>query len=182
MPSWLLALFAGAVLTWLVAYASRLALVKRDVAANDRALGHLDDHLTTWVEDDTVRLQREVRQITEEMNTRNLMYSGEHGGQIARAKERALHAYRDQERTARSSEADIKGRETTRHALYRWWRKRPFGLTAPNAVRPIIDAWAAPVKRHLANPAEAPLRVDDPRTRTVKSTLAALENNPGALI
>jgi hypothetical protein len=91
----------------------------------------LDDHLTTWVEDDKVRLQRELHAITEDMSGQNLLYSGEHGVQIARAKERALHTYRDQERTARSQEADIRGRETTRHDFYRRWKKRPCGLTAP---------------------------------------------------
>jgi hypothetical protein len=38
-----------------VAHAGRVALIKREVEANDRALGVLDDHLRTWVEGDTVR-------------------------------------------------------------------------------------------------------------------------------
>jgi hypothetical protein len=181
MPSWLLALIAGAVLTWVVAYASRVALVKREVEANDRALDVLDDHLTTWVEDDTVRLRRELREISEAFNELNLFWGGHHGEQIALAKERALHAYRDQERTARSQEADIRARETTRHLIYRKCKKRPFGLTAPARLRPIIDAWAAPVRRHLSDAADPPVEVDDPRKRTVESTLADLASDPDAL-
>jgi hypothetical protein len=182
VPSWLLALIAGAVLTWLVAYGSRVALVEREVEANDRALDVLNDHLSTWVEDDTVRLRRELRAITEEMNKRGLLWSGEHGFRIALAKERALQTYRDQERTARSNEADIRGRETTRHSLYRQWKSRPFGLTAPDQVKPIIDAWAAPVRRHLSNPkVDQPRAIEDPRNRSVQSTLDDLASNPDAL-
>jgi hypothetical protein len=102
VPTWLVALIGGSVgsvLTWLIAYAGRIALVKREVEANDRALRVIDDHLRTWVEDDTVRLRRELHVITEALNKANLFWSGHHGDQIAQAKERALHRYRDQERT-----------------------------------------------------------------------------------
>jgi hypothetical protein len=183
VPTWLLALIAGAALTWVVAYAGRVALVRREVKANDRALAGIDAHLRTWVEDDTVRLRRELRDISETLNKEKLYWSGHHGEQIALAKERALHAYRDQERTARSQEADIRARETTRHALYRRLTKRPFGLTAPEDVKPIIDAWAVPVTRHLSDPEheESHVQVDDPRKRTIESTLSDLEKDPKAL-
>jgi hypothetical protein len=162
----------------------RLWLVKREVEANDRALSILDDHLVTWVADDTVRLRRELQTITEAMNAvdKNLHWSSHHGQQIARAKEQALQAYRDQERTARSHEADIRAQETYRHTRYRASRKRPFGLSAPQEVQPILDAWAAPVIRHLSDPVkEARLEIDDPRKRTVVSTLAELARDPKAL-
>jgi hypothetical protein len=183
VPTWLLALIAGSVLTWLSAYAARVTMVKREVEANDRALGVIDDHLQTWVEDDTVRLRRELRGITEAANKKNLLRSGEHGQRIAQAKERALQAYRDQERTARSQEAEIGSRESQRHSLYRAWKKRPFGLTAPERVKPIIDEWAAPVTRHFADPEQegAQLEIDDPRNRTIESTLTHLADDPKAL-
>jgi hypothetical protein len=183
VPTWLLALIAGATLTWLVAYAGRVALVKREVEANDRALRVLDDHLTMWVLDDTVRLQRELYDITEELNKKNLFGGGHFVQRLTRAKERALQTYRDQERTARSQEADIRAQETQRHSLYRAGKKRPFGLTAPEDVKPILDAWAAPIRRHLPDPEhqESHLLVDDPRKRTVQSTLSELEKQPNSL-
>jgi hypothetical protein len=183
VPTWLLALIAGSVLTWLIAYVGRITMIKREVEANDRALRVIDDHLRTWVEDDTVRLRRELRDISETLNKEgNLFWGGHHGGQIGQAKERALQAYRDQERTARSQEAEIGARESQRHSIYRAWKKRAFGLEAPEQVKPILDAWAAPVSRHLANPKQKALEIDDPRKRTLESTRADLKGDPKALI
>lgn len=182
MPTWLLALIAGRVLTWLSAYAARVTMVKREVEANDRALGVIDNHLQTWVADDTVRLRRELRGITEAANEPNLLWGGHHGEQITQAKEPALQAYRDQERTARSQEAEIGARESQRHSLYRAWKERPFGLAAPDRVKPALDAWAAPVTRHLPDPEqEKALAIDDPRKRTIESTLTDLADDPKAL-
>jgi hypothetical protein len=86
----------------------------------------------------------------------------------------------DQERTARSQEAEIGAREGRLHSLVRAWTARPFGLTAPNRVRPILDAWAAPVTRHLSA-GDPPRAIDDPRKRTVGTTLADLGSDPKAL-
>jgi hypothetical protein len=72
-------------------------------------------------------------------------------------------------------------RESQRHSRYRAWKKRPLGLTAPEEVKPILDAWAAPVSRHLDRK-QKPLRIDDPRKRTVESTLDDLRDDPKALI
>jgi hypothetical protein len=183
VTTWLVALAGGAVgtiLTSLIAYAGRVGAVGREVAANNRALRVLDDHLETWVADDTMRLQRQLNAISEELNKRNLLWSGEHGFQIALAKEKALQSYRDQERTARSQVADIGAREGRLHSLVRAWTSRPFGLTAPERVRPILDAWAAPVTRHLSA-GDPPREIDDPRKRTVETTLADLGSDPKAL-
>jgi hypothetical protein len=183
MTTWLVALVGGgvgSVVAWLIAYAGRIASVKREIAADDRALRVLDDHLETWVADDTVRLRWELRAISEALNKRNLLWSGEHGFQIAQAKEKALQSYRDQERTARTHEAEIAAREGRLHNLVRAWTFHPFGLTAPDRVRPILDAWAAPVTRHL-NAGDPPREIDDPRKRTVESTLADLGDDPKAL-
>jgi hypothetical protein len=181
MPTWLIALITGSVLTWMVAYAGRVALVAREVEANDRALAVIDNHLVTWATDDTVRLRRQLDEISESLNKDNLFWSGHHGQQIALAKEIALQSYRDQERTARSQEAEIGAREGRRHSTYRAWKKLPFGLTAPERVQPVLDAWAGPVTRHLSNAAEPGVEVDDPRKRTVETTLADLERDPKAL-
>jgi hypothetical protein len=184
MTTWLVAIVGGAVgtiLGWLLGWGGRVAAVGREVKANDRALRVEDDHLETWVADDTLRLRRELRNITETLNTSNLLYSGHHGQEIARAKERALQAYRDQERTARSLEAEIAAREGWLHSLVRAWCTIPFGLTAPDRVKAILDEWAASVTRHRGNPAEPGVEVDDPRKRTVETTKADLANDSKAL-
>jgi hypothetical protein len=59
------------------------------------ALRVLDDHLETWVSDDTVRLHRELTAITEATNKENLLWSSTHYVRIGQAKERALQSYRD---------------------------------------------------------------------------------------
>ncbi len=183
MSTWLVALVGGigSLLTWLIAYAGRVAAVRREIAANDRALAVIDDHLETCVADDTLRLRRELRDISETLNQGNLFWSGHHGEQIARAKERALHAYRDQERTARTQEAEIGAREGRLHGLVRVWGANHFGLNAPKRVKPIVDAWASPVTRHLSNPADPGIEVDDPRKRTVETTVADLGRDPKTL-
>lgn len=183
MTTWLVAIVGGGigtVLGWLIAYAGRLTALGREIAANDRALRVIDDHLETWVADDTVRLRRELREISETLNKSNLFWSGHHGQQIALAKERALQAYRDQERTARSQEADIGAREGRWHSPVRAWKRRDFGLTAPERVKPVLDAWATPVTRHLGE-RDPPLEIDDPRKRTVESSLTDLDADPKGL-
>jgi hypothetical protein len=184
MTTWVVAVVGGAVgtvLAALIAYAARVAAVGREVAANDLALRILDDHLETWVEDDTVRLRRELQAISETLNKENLFWSGTHGEQIAHAKERALQSYRDQERTARSHEAEIRGRESWLHNLWRAVKHNPFGLSAPERVRPILDRWAAPVGRHLSGEDELPVEIDDPRSRTIETTLEELAGDVSAL-
>ncbi len=189
----LIALAAGAtgsVVTAAIAYGVRIARVRREIDANERALRLLDIHLESWVNDETLLLRRDLAHITNSMvadpetgRERNLLWSGEHGYQIARAKEAALHRYRDQERTAQSHAADIVAREGSVHALARWWSTIPEpALRAPACVRPVLDRWAAPVRRHLSGEADEPLAIDDPRLRTVEKTLTALDGDPKALV
>jgi hypothetical protein len=174
----------GVLLTWVAAFWVRMSRIGREIEANDRALGVIDDHLETWVCDDTVRLRRELGEISERMNPQNLFWSGTHAKHLALAKEAALHAYRDQERTARSQEAEISAREGRLHGLVRLWRFEPIGLQAPDRVRPILNAWAAPVTRHIARDVptgDKPFEINDPRRHNVETTLADLAADPYSL-
>ena len=172
----------GSVLTGLVAFGGRLTRIGREIEANDRALRIEDRHLETWVSDATIALVRELRTIRSELSARGAFNSGEYGYQLGLAKERALHAYRDQERTSQSRADEIRAREGSVHNLLRAWRFKTLDLElrAPERVRPILDRWAAPPTQHLSSTDE-PQPIADPRTRTVDSTLAFLDNDPKAL-
>lgn len=165
----------GAILTALIAFGLRVTRVGAEIRANDRALRVLDDHLETWVADETVNLRRNITRIKERLAADNLLDSGAYGYKIGLAKEAALHAYRDQERTAISHEADVIGRETWMHDLWRSVRYRRLvrGLSAPARVKPVLDAWASPIVRHGFPTVE----VDDPRDRNVEKTLETLAPN-----
>lgn len=178
-----LAALAGGAIGVILAWSARLTAVAREIKANDRALRNIDDHLLTWVADDTIRLERALTAITNEMAQRNLFYSGEHGHQIALAKEAALQAYRDQERTSRSQAADIVAREGWRHSVVRalFYKNLVPGLWAPHIAWPVLDAWASPVTRHLSSPSDPPLEISDPRKRTLQTTIDYLAANPKAL-
>jgi hypothetical protein len=182
----------GAVFTAVVAYGARLSRIKSEVLDNDHAIDLLDRHLETWVTDETIRLMRELSAITASMNAdpdtgeaRNPHWSGHHATQIAAAKEAALHRYRDQETTALSHADGIAASEGWPHAVVRRWQlpsRRPE-LSAPARLRPILDRWAAPVTRHLSYPGSGEaVPVDDPRGRTIESTLEMLDADPKALV
>lgn len=189
MSTFLAALAGGAIgviLTW----TARLTVVGREIAEHDRAVAAFDEDLESWVADQTVKLRRELLKITNSMvadpetgKERNLLWSGEHGYQISLAKERALEAYRNEERRARRAAADLRGREGSVHTLVRRWRGRSdtLELQTPERARPVFDRWAAPVTRHLSSEKDSPLAIDDPRERTIESTLAALDGDPKAL-
>lgn len=124
--------------------------------------------------DSTVDLIRETRALRDDLADENLLNSGEYVKQIGRAKERALHRYRDQERTAQSQADEIRAREGRLHAFVRAWRFETLDLDlqAPALVLPVLDRWAAPISRHLGETGSPMPLESDPRTRTVESTLA----------
>jgi hypothetical protein len=174
----------GSVVTAAFAFGARLSRIGREIESNDRALRILDRHLETWVSDATVDLVRELRDIRNDLNARGLFHSGEYGFQVALAKERALHRYRDQERTAQSHADEIQAREGQLHTLVRAWRFATLDpdLRAPARVLPVLTRWAAPVTQHLG-PNDPPRPLDsDPRDRTFESTLAMLDTDPNALV
>jgi hypothetical protein len=180
------ALAAGAIgtmLTLAVGFLARMLRIGREIEANDRALRILDDHLETWVSDQTIDLIRDVRATCEQLNKKGLLQSSEYGRQIGLLKETALHWYRDQERTAQSQADEIRAREGAVHGFVRAWRFKTLDieLKAPGRVLPILERWAEPPTRHLsATDTPQPLE-NDPRHRTVERTLELLDAKPDAL-
>jgi hypothetical protein len=109
-------------------------------------------------------------------------FSGEYPTQIGRAKERALQAYRDQERRAQDRAAEIRAREGTLHAYFRIWQRLPaVQLSAPERVLPVLQRWASPATQHMSATDEPTTMESDPRFRTIEQTLAYLDERPKAL-
>lgn len=110
----IVALAAGAIgslITAVIAFGARIARIGREIDANDRAMRNIDDHLERWVSDATIKLVRDLRTTRNELNKEGLFNSGEYPHRIGLVKEAALHAYRDQENTARSQAAEIRARK-----------------------------------------------------------------------
>ncbi len=173
----------GSLLTAVLALSGRLLRIRREIEANNRAIRNIDRHLETWVSDATVDLVRELDRIRNQLNERGLFRSGAYGVEIGRAKERVLHAYRDQENTARAQADEIRAREGRTHGLVRAWRFRSddLELRTPDRVLPVLERWATPPTQHLS-PTDEPQPLDsDPRNRTVETTLAYLDAKPNAL-
>lgn len=165
----------GTVLAVLLAFGGRLLAVPRELMANDRAVRDRDEDLETWVADEHVRLERELHELSEALNKENLYWSGHHGKQIALAKERALHRFRDQERQALRDAATIRDRETWPHLLYRARKGIPSPeLRAPGRVAPVLEVWRRPVRRHLSSKSDESVEVNDPSRRTLDDTHAKL--------
>lgn len=142
--------------------------VPADVEEHDRLIAERDEDLATWLADERLRLNRERGKIIEELNKQNLLYSSERLHQLALAKERALHAFRDQERAARRFAAEIAARERFAHHQWRRWRRRPvWPLEAPERGRPILDEWRSP-ESFEGSPV---IEVNDPTARTLKQAV-----------
>jgi hypothetical protein len=169
----------GAASAGVIALMVRAVAIPSEARAHDRFVGDRDEDLARWISDEHVRLAREIRTIGSNLNARNLFYSGELGYQVGLAKERALHAYRDQETQARRDAAAVHDRETMLHRIYRGLRRQPFrDLETPVRATPVLDLWREPVTRHL-QPSDRPAEVDDPAARTLDVLLTKLDTERG---
>lgn len=173
----------GTVITALFAFGGRLTRIRSEIEANDRALRILDRHLETWASDASIDLIRELETIRADLSARGLMFSGAYSAAINRAKEEALQRYRDQERTAQSQADEIRAGEGALHGVVRAWRLPTLDLElrTPQRVIPILDRWAIPPTRHLPASDESQPIESDPRSRTIESTMAYLDDHADTL-
>jgi hypothetical protein len=168
----------GSVATWLIGWGAYFRALPSQVEEHDRLVRERDEDLEQWVADDHLRLTRELAGITNRMASPDegqgsQLYSGAHGRALAHAKERALHAYRDQERSAQRFVAEIAAREGWLHRDHRRQFGKPkLGLNAPSLVRPVLDRWRDLTWGHP--PGVAPAGVTDPTQRTLDTTVAAI--------
>jgi hypothetical protein len=158
--------------------------VPSEVREHDRGSRERNEDLESWVSDETRRLKLELDGITEEMNKAGLLWGGAHGVAVAAAKERALHAFRDQERQARRDITRLRESETWAHGVWRKLRgRRRPELTASERVEPVLEVWRAPVTRHLADKTDSTVvEVDDPTRRNLDATITELEEQRSAFV
>lgn len=165
-----IALAGGAVAT-VLAYIGRFLAVPGEIESNDRAVLERDQDLESWLADENVRLKRRLTRIRNELAARGMFQSGEYAHLLNLAKERAIHAYRDQERQARRDVARIHQRENWMHGVWRQITLTPQAvLTVPVYANELLDAWATPPTKHLAT-GDQPVPLDDPRQRTLGQAL-----------
>lgn len=171
----------GSLLTAGLAFGARLTAIPGECRAHDRAIRERDEDLAQWVADEHPRLKRELETIRDRLNAVNLFYSGQHTFEVAREKERTLHAYRDQERQAQRDVARVRESEGWLHRGWRFLSRRKLPeLTAPERAQPVLDSWRLPGSRHLGEN-ETPPPIEDPTRRTLDDTLEEVASVPDAL-
>lgn len=87
----------GSVLTATLTQIGRIRLAWAEVALHDAEAEERNRQLVAWVDDETLKLVREMAVVTQDHNARGVLYSSLHGGDLADRKAGALHRYRDQE-------------------------------------------------------------------------------------
>jgi len=143
---------AGAVGTAAIYLTRRFFAARREVLANNWEVLDRDEDLLSWVADRSGLLVLQLRRITERHNVHEdgstSFTSSAHDYDLVRAKETALHEYRDQERQLFRDVRRIAESEDWRHD---YWRSH--GLqelptpTAPQRVQKMLDLWRTDVTK-----------------------------------
>lgn len=167
----------GSLLTAMLTQIGKIRLAWAEVALHDAEAEERNRQLVAWVDDETLKLVRDMAIITQEHAARGVLYSSLHGGDLADCKAGALHRYRDQEWRAQLFLSELQASEGTWHLLARMLRRRWLPKVARAEVEPFLERWRAPVTRHSAQGSDA-ARVLDRTTRTTDDALAALPNLP----
>ena len=170
----------GSAITLVAGLFVRASAVPREVVADDRMAAERDADLEQWVSDETLALRRRLHAVRGELNADGLLSSSEYPHRIGLAKERSLHAYRDQQRQEERDVARIFDREGWLHGGWRKLRRRPrYELRAPVRVEHALDVWRLPATRYLKPGGEAH-PIEDPTARTLEQTLATLADDSRA--
>lgn len=167
----------GSILTATIAQIGKIRLAWAEVALHDAEAEERNRQLVAWVDDETLKLVREMALVTQDHNARGTLYSSLHGGDLADRKAGALHRYRDQEWRAQLFLSELQASEGSWHLLARMLRRRRLPKVARAEVEPFLDRWRAPVTRHSPQGSDA-ARVLDRTTRTTGHALAELPNLP----
>lgn len=137
--------------------------VPEQVRHDDRRIRDLDDDLAQWIADEMVRLEREAVVLRNRLASEGQLEAGTYLVQLAHLKEGALHAYRDQERAAERARGAIRDSEGSRHAIWRWVRRRRLPeLGTPSATEGLLDLWRGEVRR-----GDGTAPVSDPTKRSL---------------
>ena len=152
--------------------------VPEQVRHDDRGVRALDHDLGQWIADEMVRLEREAVALRNRVAADGQLYAGTYLVQLAHLKEGALHAYRDQARSAQRGRSAIRDSEGWRHAIWRGLRRRPLPkLRTPADSKELLDLWRGEVRR-----GEDRAPVSDPTKRSLEWAIAkyaTTENRTG---
>jgi hypothetical protein len=150
-----------------------MARVPTQVRAHNRLVGEYDEELGSWVADESVRLDRELRRVTRRFAESDHQGEPTHAQALAQVKEESLRAYRDSELAARNRRTALRDTEGWQHDLWRWVTARGQlpPLRIPRKVKPIIDTWREPVSF-----GQISARVRDPTSHDLDDILAELAN------
>lgn len=151
-----------------------LARVPFQVRHSNRMVEEYDDELASWVVDESVRLEREMKRTTRRYSESGKQGQPGHARAVAQVKEESLRAYRDSEIAAGNRRAALRDGEGWQHDVWRWVTVRGQlpELRVPRKVKPIIDSWREPVSF-----GEVTARVSDPTTRDLDSMLNELASS-----
>lgn len=162
----------GSVLTAAFGQFARSRVAWSEIDLHDNEAVERNAQLLAWIDDRTLQLAREMKDITEEFSARGAFHSSLHANALADAKAQALHEYRGEEWRTRIPLASLRTTEGFWHHLWRIMRRRPSpSLTASADVEPFLKVWRDPVTRH-GDPPATPV---DRTTRTTDQALADLD-------
>ena len=167
METLVAALVGGAVGAALAA----LARIPAQVRAHNRLVDEYDQELGTWVADESVRLERELKRATRRYAQSGRQGEIGHARALAQVKEESLRAYRDSVLAAERRREALRDAEGWKHELWRWVTARGelAPLRGPRKVRPIVDTWREPVSF-----GEITAQVNDPTRRDLDEMLDEL--------
>lgn len=157
----------GALLAALIIAFGRAKAALDEIGVHDAESNERNRQLVAWVDDRTRALVQQMNVIANENAARGLFNSGLNGVQLAEAKAKALHEYRDEEWRARLDLMRLHAREGGWHAFWRFWKRSHaprIEVDTLDKVAPFLERWREPVTRHQGEPA---VPFDRTRRRTV---------------
>jgi hypothetical protein len=123
------------------AAASRIrpwATVKR----HDRLVLEEYEDLITWARDDLQKEAEALNAVKEDLNSRNLLYSGEYGSQLRRVRDEFARRWRDRKRAADRKLAELQEAEGVTVRAWRRLRGKPWPTNPDEGqLRAITAAW-----------------------------------------
>ncbi len=145
-----------------------LARVPFQVRHNNRTVEEHDAELATWVTDEAIRLEREMKRTTRRYAESGKQGQPGHARALAQVREESLRAYRDSEIAAQNRRAVLRDGEGWQHDVWRWVTATGQlpELRVPRKAKPVIDAWREPVSF-----GEVSARVSDPTARDLDAIL-----------
>jgi hypothetical protein len=166
----------GSALTVIATAGVRFSAARREIELDDLAVSALDEDLERWVVDEDVSLRREIMGILNDLGARGALQSGDRAYLTARAREAALHRYRDRETESLREALRVQLREGASHSFWRRFRRRPFPkLDTPTRAEPVLEAWRGSIGRHEGRMKQAPHALSDPRERSLAKTIENLD-------